>query len=296
MNKISALFLKLIIIFVIPFQLALLYERNIPNPTGIVAGIQVIATIGDRHLDLYGYTSPQALITLEGVGIYDNAYADSNGYFILSTLYSSSSPREACLSSKDQLGRLSSPVCLPPFPVDSDIKIGPVIMPPTVSLDKKDYFVDDQVIFSGQTVPNTEIDLSMFGDADNNFVNVISRLSLIKPVEAFTFPKLKVNSDNKGNFSVNLPSSTPEKFRLFAQTNFNKSISSNSNRLNLEIMPIWMIIVKNFWSRLLEIAIVVEIIFIIHVLKGYFEEKSIVLYQSLLPTIGKNNLPQLIEY
>lgn len=288
MSKTNFLFLKLIIILIIPFQLAVLYGRDIVNPKGNVAGIQVTATIGDRHLDLYGYTSPQALIILEGIGIYDSAYADNNGYFILSTLYSSSSPREACLSSKDQLGRLSPPVCLPSFPIDKDIKIGPVIMPPTVSLDKKDYYVDDKVILSGQTIPNTEIDLSVFGDSDNT-------LSLIRTVEAFTFPKLKVNSDDKGNFSVDLPSSAPEKFRLFAQTYFNKFSSSTSNKLSLEIMPIWMIIVKNFWSRLLEFIIVIEIIYILYVLKDHFEEKSIVLYQNHLPTIEKHNLPIVIN-
>ncbi|MFA5770080.1 MAG: hypothetical protein WC894_01130 [Patescibacteria group bacterium] len=281
MNKINFLFLKLAIILIIPFQLAVLYGRDIANHKGEVAGIQVAATIGDRRVDLYGYTSPQALITLEGIGIYNNTYADNNGYFILSALYSSLSPREACLSSKDQLGRLSPPVCLPSFPVDKDIRIGPVIMPPTVSLDKKDYYVDDKVILSGQTIPNTEIDLSVFGDSDNT-------LSLIRTVEAFTFPKLKVNSDDKGNFSVDLPSSAPEKFRLFAQTYFNKLSSSTSNKLSLEIMPIWMIIVKNFLSRLLEFAIVIEIIYILYVLKDHFEEKSIVLYQ-------KHNLPTVIN-
>lgn len=282
MNKANSLLLIIIVIFIIPFQLVLLYGKDFNNSAGIVAGVNIVATIGDRQIDLYGYTSPKALVTLEGIGIYDNTYADGNGYFTLSSRFSSLSPREACLSSRDQLGRLSSPVCLPPFPIDNNTKVGPVIMPPTVSLDKKDYYVDDKVILSGQTVPNTEINLSMFGDADN-------RLSLIRPVEAFTFPKLKVNSDNKGNFSVSLPSSTPEKFRLFAQANFSKSTSSNSNKLNLEILPIWMIMVKLFQSRLLEISIILEIIYILYVLKNHFEEKAIILYKSHLPMIEKQS-------
>lgn len=292
MNKTNYLFLKFIIILIIPFQLALLYGKDIDSPKGNVAGVQVTATIGDRHIDLYGYTSPRALIILEGVGIYNSTYADSNGYFTLSTLYSSLSPREACLNSKDQLGRLSSPVCLPPFPIDNDIKIGPVIMPPTVSLDKKDYYIDDEVVLSGQTIPDTEIDLSVFsGDSHNT-------LTLIKPVEAFTFPKLKISSDEKGNFSASLPSSSPEKFRLFAQANFNKFSSSNSNKLNIEILPVWMIIIKFLLflfslirSRLLEIAIVSEIVYIIYVIKGHFEKKAITLYQGFLPVVEKHNLP-----
>ena len=186
------------------------------------------------------------------MGIFDQTTADGKGYFQFNNRFSPFSKREACLSSKDQFGRLSSPVCLPPFPVDYNVSIGPVIMPPTVSLDKKDYFMGDQVMLSGQAVPNTEVKLSVFGDNKNKFearstkietnsnfkIRIlkiisdfgfrISSFAFIKPVEAFTFPELTAKSDDKGNFSVNLPSSNPEKFRLFAQTDFKKSISPKS--------------------------------------------------------------------
>lgn len=307
MTKKISLLIKLSLVIAIPFQLFFLYGKNVDN-SGTIAGIQnqqtidvkVTATIGDSHLTLYGYTSPQALVTLEGMGILDHSYADNEGYFQFSTLFLSNSSREACLSSKDPLGRLSSPVCLPPFPAGNDVSVGPVIMPPTLSLNSQNYYMGDQVILSGQAIPNTEVSLSVFG---NN--NETSNFALIRPVEAFTFPELKVKSDEKGNFSITLPSSNPNRFRLFAQANFMKSVSTNSISLNFDIFPIWMVIVRYFlffisliYPRLLEIAILIEIIYILYIIRVRLHEKAIIVHQSNLPMVENNDLNKksLIKY
>ena len=294
--------ISLFILISIPIQLAYLYYKNGINPKGVVAGIQnqqsgnvnVFAFIGDHYFSLYGYTSPRALVTFEGMGIFDQTTANDKGYFEFNNRFSPFSPREACLSSKDQFGRLSSPVCLPPFPVSYNVTIGPVIISPTVSLNNPpaggDFFLGDRVVLSGQTIPNSEINLAIFNE--NGSKIPFSNFSFIKPVEAFTFPKITSMSDDKGNFSINLPSSSPEKYRLFAQVNHIKSISPNSIKLNLEILPVWMIVIKFFLflfslirPRLLEIAIILEILYILRVLGGYFHEKAIILYQSHLPAI-----------
>ncbi len=320
-NRISMYLYFISIVFllvVVPLQLGFLYLNNPPESSGSVAGISQAAniensvSIGEFRFSLYGYTSPKAQVTFEGLGIFDQTTANDKGYFQFNNRFSPFSSREACLSSKDQFGRLSSPLCLPPFPVDYNVSIGPVVMPPTVSLDKKDYFMGDQVILSGQAVPNTEVKLSVFTKEGKYLTNrddkaktpVLSNrlgplsflLQLIsRPVEAFGFPQLNITSDSKGNFSINLPSSNPEKFRLFAQTDFKKSISPNSVKLNLEILPIWMIIIKFFLfilslirPRLLEILIIAEIIYIIYILKGHFQSKAIVLRESFLPTLNNN--------
>ena len=307
--------LFILILFLLPLQLGFLYLKNPSESPGTVAGIKSQSfdiensvSIGEFRFSLYGHTSPKAQVTFEGMGIFDQTTADETGYFEFNNRFSPFSSREACLSSKDQFGRLSSPLCLPPFPVNYNVNIGPVIMPPTISLDKKDYFIDDQVILSGQAVPNTEVKLSIFGDNKNKFearstkietnsnfkIRVlkffsdfgfrISSFAFIRSVEAFAFPQLNIKSDSKGNFSINLPSSSPEKFRLFAQIDFKKSVSPNSVKLNLEILPVWMIIVKFFLflfslirPRLLEIIIIGEIIYILYVLKSHFQKKAIVL-------------------
>jgi hypothetical protein len=156
----------------------------------------------------------------------------------------------------------------------------------------------DQVILSGQAVPNTEVNLSMFGNNEKT-----SSFALIRPVEAFTFPELKVKSDSKGNFSINLPSSNPNRFRLFAQANFMKSVSTNSINLNFDVLPVWMVIVKYFlfflsliYPRLLEIVVLIEIIYMLYALRDHFREKAIMIYHYQLPMVEPSTKKSLIKY
>jgi len=223
---------------------------------------------GEIQFILFGYTSPKGLVTLNGMGIFEQTYADDKGYFQFNRRYSTLSSREACLTTQDQLGRVSSPVCLPPFPLNNDINIGPVIVPPTISLDKNYYYSGDEVILSGQTIPNIEVLFSTFID---------EKKSLFPVVYAYTFPELTTKADNKGNFSLSLPSSSPQFFRLFAQANYKDGISPESIRLNLSILPIWMIVVQFFlWllsllrPRFLEIVALCEVILLlIYFLRRY---------------------------
>lgn len=294
-----------LLLIIVPLQLGYLYLNKPTKSPGMVAGIKSqsadivnSAFIGEFKFNLFGYTSPYAVVSFEGMGIFDQTTADDQGYFQFDNRFSPFSKREACLSSKDQFGRLSSPLCLPPFPVNYNVSIGPVIMPPTISLDKKDYFIGDEVMLSGQAVPNTDVKLSVFGQDKTSGGFFANFHGLVKPVEAFTFPELVSQSDSKGNFSVNLPSSNPKKFRLFAQTNFKKSISANSVKLNLEVLPIWMIIIKFFLfllsflqPRLLEILIIAEIIYIFNVIHNHIQSKGITIYQNHLPMVEESQLP-----
>ncbi len=259
--------------------------KQIIPVTGTVAGTTVNhppVTVsfffgGGGQFKIYGYTSPQALVSLESGAGFDETRAKEDGYFEFTDRYSPISPQEACLTAQDQFGRLSSPVCLPPFPNDSYVEIGPVILSPTLSFDKADYFIGDEVVLSGQTIPNTNVDLEMFSKNQ--------QFSLIKPVEAFSFPELLTRSDSKGNFSISLPSTSAKTYRLFAQTKYDTQSSPKSLTLQFQILPVWMIIIKFFlfiWSliksRLLEISILVEIIALTYYLiKHYFQPHAIML-------------------
>jgi len=303
-------FIIIVLLLIIPLQLLYLYSKN--HQLGTVAGItsqeqevENSVSIGEYHFSLFGYTSPQAEVTFNGQGIFDQTISDDTGYFELKNRFSPFSPREACLSAKDQLGRLSSSVCLPAFPVKYNVRIGPVLIPPTVSLDKNVYYLDNGVFLSGQTVPNSEVELSMFTQNKNKFearsmkfetnsnsknsndqngfknlvfniLNIVSgfgfRISdfrLNKPVEAFSFPDLTAKTDAQGNFSFSLPSSSPEKFRLFTQVSYNKDLSAESVKLNFQIYPWWMLIIRFFLfifnilkSRWLELTLAAEILYL----------------------------------
>lgn len=244
----------------------------------------VSAFVGGRcRFSIFGYTSPQALVTLEGTSLYDQTYADGKGFFQFINRFCPVSSRETCLTAQDQFGRLSQPTCLSPFSTDYNASIGPIILPPTLSLDKSDYYIGDEVVLSGQTIPNSEVDLSMFTkDTSFNF-------ALIPPVEAFTIPKLQTKADKKGNFSISLPSSQSKNFRLFAQTSYDQSPSALSTTLNLDILPIWMIILKILWlifqflkPKLIEITIIIElIVLLLYILRRYFQPHVIARNKSL---------------
>jgi len=197
------------------------------------------------------------------------------------------------------LGRLTNPVCLPPFPVNYNVTIGPVLMPPTLSLDKSDYWVGDEVILSGQTIPETNVSLSTFTDDKNSLLSQIT--NKINPqVYAFSLPKLEAKTDKSGNFSIALPSSSAKKFRLFAQTQFQNEQSPKSVNLTLKILPWWMIIIKLFifiWlsikPRLLEITILIElIILLIYFLRSYFHPKNLAIIKKQPLEIVKYKKPE----
>jgi hypothetical protein len=255
------------------------------------SNISVNAYIGEYHFTLFGYTSPKALVSIEGASISDQTYADDVGYFEFHNRFSPQNPHEICLISQDQLGRISTPVCIPPFPTTYDAQIGPVLLPPTISLNipnqnnpnNNNYYMGDEIIVSGQTIPNTNVSFSVFTDeksAKGLLANIYgwNILGFAKPVEAFFFPQLSTKSDNYGNYSMMLPSSNPSYLRLFAQTNFKDSDSPKSNGLNLQIYPVWMMIIQTLISLLLilknhilEFIILLEIIFLImFIIKQYW--------------------------
>lgn len=224
----------------------------------------VSASIGEYRFHLFGYTSPYALITLEGNGIFDQTIADKNGRFDFWNKFSPFQPREACLTARDQLGRLSQPTCLPPFPVKYNATIGPVPLPPTLSLDQPDYYVGDQVVLTGQSIPSSTVDLKFYTD-DQFILNHFS-LGIIRPAYAASLPLVGIRTDIEGNFSMTLPSSEASKYRFFTQVDLNDELSSKSLTLNVSILPIWMVIF-NFliliWRliqpRFLEIVIALEL-------------------------------------
>lgn len=287
----------LLLLIAIPFQLSYLYLFKNQDQSA-VAGLKTESFsidnslfIGEFKFTLFGYTSPNTVVNLNGQGINDQTTSDTTGYFEFANRFSPFSPKEACLSAKDQFGRISSPVCLPALPTETNLTIGPVIIPPTLSLDKNSYFTGDEVILSGQTIPDSDVNLSIFTSP----ANLLSK-SLIRPVEAFSIPKLTITSDSLGNFSIILPSSSAQNYRLFAQVDYQNLPSNNSITLSLKIQPIWMIILKLFgflWNivkdRLLEIIIALEIVGLI----AYYL-RMFIHYHTKYAIILKNRYPLAI--
>lgn len=229
------------------------------------SGVSVRATVGGYQFNLFGYASPFALVTLDGARVFDQTTADKKGYFIFENRSAPFSLKEACVSARDQVGRISNPVCIPVPPTKYITTIGPVILPPTLSFNRSSYFIGDEVVLSGQTLPDTNVNLSVFIDRKKSLLNLIT---LIRPVFALAFSDFQARSDQNGNFSVILPSSSSDILRLFAQTNFDNEISPKSTTLQVNILPLWLRLLLTF--HILEFLIVLQLIGLsIYLLRRY---------------------------
>ena len=191
-------------------------KTSLITETGQVAGEKVTVSFfigAEGRFSIFGYTSPAALVSLDAIGSHDDTYANSDGFFVFYNRSAPLFPQESCLTAQDQLGRLSNPICLAPFPNDYYVEVGPIILPPTTSLDKNNYYIGDEVLLTGQTIPNTNVSLSMFTQEVQN--------SKFK-VQNYLFDKLKILSLSKDNskliiFNFELQFSTFH-FKLLTQT------------------------------------------------------------------------------
>ncbi len=220
---------------------------------------QISAYIGNGTFSVFGYAPSGSQVVLSGIGIYDEIKASKNGYFEFNDQFLPINPAyEPCLTAKDKLGRITSPVCIPPIPTDYEVNIGPVLLPPTISLNQPDYFVGDEITLSGQSVPNTEIRLLMFVD---------KKVSIIPQAHAYSIPEIKAQTDVKGNYSITLPASRKEKYRVFSKFKKDQDFSPTSNTLRVKVLPYWMLILVFFKylfsvskQRIVEIIIISQII------------------------------------
>lgn len=239
----------------------LLFQRSVVYGLNIIEkDAQISAYIGNGRFSVYGYAPSNSQVILSGIGIYDEQIASKNGYFEFKNQFLPINPAyEPCLTAKDKFGRITNPVCIPPIPKDYEIEIGPVLLPPTISLNQPNYFIGDDITFSGQSIPNSEVNLSMFVDKKS--------FGFIPETHAYSIPEVKGTTDDKGNYSITMPSSRVENYRVFSQLKMNQDFSPNSNIVRIKVLPYWMYIIiflkylfEAFKQRLLEIIILSQVI------------------------------------
>lgn len=210
-------------------------EAKITNPVSYQ--ITVSATIGEPILTIFGYTSPQALVKLDGFRTADHTLSDSTGYFRFEKVYlplANPNYPELCLTSIDTQSRLSNfPTCLPSLPTGRlDITVGPVLLPPTLSLAKGDFLPSEQVIARGSTIPNAKVIVYLANDLGK-------KLALIRSAQAYSLSGYETIADGRGNFEFNLPADQPSFWRLFASAEFAGSPTPKSNTLVFRILNWW---------------------------------------------------------
>ncbi len=267
------------------------------SPTPPVNSLTPTPTPTGGRFSIFGYTSPRATVSIQNPGMFIDTSADQTGYFEFAQFFSRLLVEDICLIAQDQLGRTSMPVCIPPMPDDQNSSIGPIIMPPTISINNDSFFAGDTITISGQTTPNSTINLSMFTDESKTSLQALlydkeipitnkiayaslllaDKINLVPHSYAASLPKSKLKVDTAGNFSLPVSSDDPQYYRTFAQTIINTAFSPKSTTLNFDIFPGWFIFMKIFLGflqslkgRILEIILFSQLVIILYTILNHY--------------------------
>jgi hypothetical protein len=227
-------------------------------PQPVSYSITVTAAIGEPKLTLFGWTSPHARVELKGSQVVEETIANQAGYFFFHRVYLPPPQKklfgnelvypELCLTSIDTQGLVSFPACLAPLPVGPfDLQVGPVLLPPTISLEQGNFSAEQQVAAQGKTIPNSKVTIYLA----NNFSGEPSLIQLFTnlfapPVDAYSLPQYQIQADEWGHFEFNLPAIQPSTWKLFAATTYFEAPSPKSNTLTFKILSFW----EWLWQRL----------------------------------------------
>lgn len=225
-NLLKPVFFSLLFLFLFPAPTL----AAVINPLSYK--ITVSATVGEPRLNLFGYSSPNSLVRLSGQAVLEETIAGKSGYFFFDRVFLSFTPSELCLISFDSYSRASRPVCIPPLPQGPwEINVGPVILPPTISLTSNRFLPDQQVKAQGLTFPEADVTIYLAND--------FSSLSLIPPVFAYNLPEYRLRSDGNGYFEFNLPANNPSSWKMFAATQYQGRPGAPSNQLAFTVLNWW---------------------------------------------------------
>ena len=189
------------------------------------ASTTVTASIPENRVTIFGYTSPSSRVELSSSKVFAVTYSDQTGYYIFDKTILPRNPSDLCLISFDNHGRTTSPTCIPPPPLyNYHTDIGPILLPPTISLENNQIDPNSTVISSGQAIPNSTVSINFYKVNNNG-------QSFVKEVQAYSLPSLTATTDSLGNFNLNLPTAYSSDYRLYASTKFQDNYSPKSNTL-----------------------------------------------------------------
>lgn len=218
----------------------------------------ITASVGENRVTIYGYTSPNSKVELSNSQVYSQTYSDNSGYFLFDkTLLPKENISDLCLISTDNNSRQTTPVCFPSPPkTNYHTDIGPILLPPTISLEESDINPNSTVLTSGQAIPNSQVSLSFYKVND-------SGQSFIKSAYAYSLPSVSVTTDNFGNFNLTLPTAYASNYRLYATTKFNHDYSPKSNTLLYTLPSLFYLFFQQypFLKYLIPLLILTLIIF-----------------------------------
>ncbi len=187
--------------------------------------VSVSASVGEARVTIFGYTSKQNKVEISNPYVYATTFSDEKGYFTFDRILIPKKSTDLCLTVIDKYEQQSTPVCLPPPPASNyHTNIGPILLPPTLSLSKDKINPHQTIMSLGQAIPQSTVEIHLFKNKDNAPLAP-------KEVQAYSLPVLTLQADAEGNFSFNIPTVYQTNFRLFANNIYLEAASPKSNTL-----------------------------------------------------------------
>ena len=266
------LLLALIILFIPQPALAKFGLEKIQDKEKVT----VTASIEENRVTIYGYTSPISRVELSSTKVFAVTYSNNLGYFEFDKTILPKDPSDLCLTTTDDSSRLSTPVCIPPPPATNyHTDIGPIILPPTITIDNESIKPNSTTVTSGQSIPNSPIEIYLY-QIDSKapiFPSLDVALAKFRPksVQAFGLPIFSTISDNLGNYSFNLPTAYATNYRLYSTVKFGDDHSPKSNTLNYRLPSLlWLFWLQNSWLIISLGIFVVTLTLFFYLLYVYF--------------------------
>lgn len=253
-----------VIIFLLSFIFYLLSTPAQAEPTRR-KGVTVSASIEENRVKLFGYTSPRTRVELSSAKAFAVTYSDDAGYYLFDRTILPKLPGELCLTAIDDSQRRTVPTCIPePPPVNYLTDIGPVILPPTITIDQDAIRPNSTTIASGQGIPSSPIHIFIYQVSD--------RAPLFpKEVQAFGLPDFTTVTDASGNYSFNLPTAYSSNYRLYSTVRYQDEPSPKSNTLTYHLPSLfWLFWQQNSWLFFTLPAFVITLSLLFYLLYLYY--------------------------
>lgn len=232
------------------------------------AGTKVTANIPSKvDIRIYGYTAPFSLVQATSIRVFAQVSSDKTGYFIIDPLPVSQEAREICLTTIDASQRYGFPLCIDLPEIDKPTEIGPLLLAPTISLSSGSLvqLSKTQAIATGQTLPDAEVQIVFFDNEGKKLSDY-----LIPKAYAKSVAKITTKTDQKGNYSISLPTNKVAAFRLFTKAYYKDMPTPKSQTLIFSVSSYirWWII------NVLPKIIILMLFAILAVYLVYFEKKT----------------------
>jgi hypothetical protein len=227
-----------------------------PTPTYSYPTSAPIKRFRQNALSIYGYGAINSEVTLRGFGVSEKTTTDSTGLFRFSEIYSFTyAYPELCIQLKDSENRVTQPTCIPALPNNSTIplEVGPILLSPTISLNRNRLVVGEDGYLSGKTTPNTKVNIYLSKNTSKSLI------SLVTTVDAYNLPIVDSMSNEKGEFNINMPTSDTAQYKVFASTKFGDNFSAKSNTLQFNVISS----VKSFWQTVLDFILKNKIMMVV---------------------------------